>query len=87
MLKLQNNAIDFLKEFKNMSYNVSIDLDNIYFGNEKINVEGFSKNAFGNLTIENLTLESEENIDFNLNGNKITTIISSPNINLIEGGE
>lgn len=86
LLKLQNNAIEFLKEFKNMSYNVSIDLDNIYFGNEKIEVEGFSENAFGNLTIENLTLQAEENIDFNLNGNRITTIISSPNINLIEGG-
>lgn len=87
LLKLQNNTIEFLREFKNMTYTVCIDLDNIYFGSEKINVEGFSENAFGNLTIDNLTLLSEENIDFHLNGNKITTIISSSNINLIEGGE
>lgn len=65
-LKLQSQCIEYLSEFKNMRYLLSLDLDNIYLGNQKINVSGFSENAFGGLNVEEITLTSTETKTFTM---------------------
>ena len=63
-LKLQQNVVNYLKNFNNMQYFVEIDLDNIYLGSEKIEVEGFIENCFDCIAIDKITLTSEETRQF-----------------------
>ncbi len=63
-LKLQAGCINYLLEFKNLRILVNIDIDNIYLGNEKLKIEGFSHDAFGKLKIDKVTLKSNETRSF-----------------------
>lgn len=63
-LKLRDDVINFLTVFNNMKYYVSIDLDNIYLGSEKIQVDGFTEKPFGNLSLSSITLQTQENKTF-----------------------
>ena len=79
-LKLQTNTLKFLEDFENMQYIVSIDLDNIYLGSELLEIDGFAKGAFGALNIQSITLESDNELIFEVFDN--LNIIHSDNITL-----
>ena len=63
-----------------MQYIVSIDLDNIYLGSELIEIDGFAKGAFGTLNVQSITLESDNELVFEVFDN--LNIIHSDNITL-----
>lgn len=63
-LKLKQSVIDYLSEFDNMQYIVTIDLDNIYFCSEKIDIVGFTDKPFGSLGIDTINLTTEETREF-----------------------
>ena len=63
-LKLKQSVIDYLSEFDNMQYIVTIDLDNIYLGSEKIDIVGFIDKPFGSLGIDTINLTTEETREF-----------------------
>ena len=47
-----------------MYFKLSLDLDQIYLGAEPLEIQGFSKNAFGNLEIAEISLTSESDRTF-----------------------
>lgn len=84
-LKLQTSCIEYLSLFKNMRFLVSLDLDNIYLGFDKVYIDGFSKNAFGELQIDEIKLISVETRDFYVY-DKTLNIQHSTNLNIVEVG-
>ncbi len=80
-LKLQTSCIDYLKEFKNMRLLVNLDIDKIYLGADKLNIEGFSSNAFGGLKIDTINLTSDSPCTFKVFDKKLN-IQHSDNITL-----
>ena len=63
-LKLQSSVIDYLKNYKNIELYVNLDLDNIYLGEVKLNILGFSKNCFADLEVAEIILKSSEKRNF-----------------------
>lgn len=84
-LKLQSNIIDFFSVFKNMKYIVTIDLDNIFFGTEKIEIAGFTEKAFGSLGIDEINLNSTEIKTFEVYNNYNINYPENITISLIGG--
>ncbi len=63
-LKVQDNVLSFLEGFDNMYFKLSLDLDKIYLGSEPLEIQGFSKNAFGELELAEISLTSESDRTF-----------------------
>lgn len=80
-LKLQDSVINFFKEFKNIRFELSIDLDNIYLGSETIKIDGFAQNAFGGLNVTKIVLDSNNNLTFKTY-DKTLNIIHPDNISI-----
>lgn len=83
-LKLKQSVIDYLSEFDNMQYIVTIDLDNIYFGSEKIDIVGFTDKPFGSLGIDTINLTTEETREFEVFDNY--NIVCPDNLTITIGG-
>jgi len=83
-LKLKQSVIDYLSEFDNMQYIVTIDLDNIYFGSEKIDIVGFTDKPFGSLGIDTINLTTAETRAFEVFDNY--NIVCPDNLTITIGG-
>ena len=83
-LKLKQSVIDYLSEFDNMQYIVTIDLDNIYFGSEKIDIVGFTDKPFGSLGIDTINLTTAETREFEVFDNY--NIVCPDNLTITIGG-
>ncbi len=58
LLKLKNKTIKYLNSFSNIRIIANIDLDNLYIDNTKVNINGFADNAFGDLEIYEVNLQT-----------------------------
>lgn len=64
LLKLQDAVVNYLKEYKNFELYVDLDLDNIYLGSYKLNVDGFAKDCFAGFNVAQIKLQSTQTRDF-----------------------
>lgn len=80
-LALKKSCLDYYDEYSNTEFEVVINLDEI---NDAINVEGFTADAFGDLKVTKIVLNSSEETTFIVEQD---IAVEATNVTVLKGGD